>query len=249
MKPATVLMTIPKKKNDATTYTAEWAEKIYKVAKSLGYNAIVLRGKETTYNNVTDAIQKYHPEVFIHTGHGCRSHINGQDECIVTRKYSINELKIMEPSKLDWLLNPVKLGSGCGKDICKLEKDLCMPLCFNPTNIDLLNGSIIISNACHSSSQLGRCAIAMKIKSFVGYDDLLLFPADDMRSQDLFGDLHVMLAKNILMGQSIGEAYNDVMTFEDSLIREYKSVKWLGLPLLWDHIHRELLGDPNATIY
>jgi len=248
MKSATILMTIPKKRNDATTHTAVWAEGIYKLAKSLGYNVIAIRGKDTTYDNVTKAIEKYRPRVFIHVGHGCRSHINGQDQCIVTRKYSIDELSNMPFEKLDWLMNPVKL-SGCGKDVCSLNNDVCMPLCFNETNVHLLKDTLVMTIACHSSSQLGRCAVAYGATAYMGYSDLLLFPVDGMRSQDEFGNFHVELMRNILLGDSVGDAYNKMMKMEDLYIRANKGVKWLALPSLWNHKCRELLGDANATIY
>lgn len=67
------------------------------------------------------------------------------NECIVTRKYNVEELLKMEekdPEKLDKLLNPVKL-SGCGKSICELKSNACSPLCLKDTNIHLLKDSIV----------------------------------------------------------------------------------------------------------
>lgn len=248
-KSATVLMTIPKKKNDATSYTASWAEEIYGIAKSLGYNVVVLRGNDTTYDKVTNAIETYKPRVFIHTGHGCGSALNGNNDCIVTRKYSIGELMKMDSAKLDKMFNPVKLGNSCGKDTCSLQGDICMPLCFNSTNINLLKNSIVIANACHSSSILGRCAIAYGVQSYVGYSDLLLFPTDTMKSENIFKEIHVELARSILMGQSVGEANNIARSMEDAYIRVYKGYKWVALPMIWNTMHREVLGNREATIY
>ena len=248
MQVATVLLTMPVKARDATEHTYKWALQMEKIAKDLGYKVVSIRGKKVTYKNVTNALETYHLDVFVHTGHGCPTALNGYDDCIVTRKYEVSELVGMAPEKLERLMNPVKL-SGCTKEICGLNDEVCAPLCFNPTNINLLKNSIVLSNACHSSSYLGRCAIALGIKSFVGYDNLLLFPVDTMKTQVMFGQLHIELMKNILLGDSVGEAYNKMMEMEDSLIRYYKHIKWVGLPLLWNHKHRELLGDPNATIY
>jgi hypothetical protein len=249
MKPATILITAPRKDKDATQHTYIWAQKAIKIAKSLGYNVVVIEKDATTYDNVTQALEKYKPRLYMHLGHGCRVSFNGNRECIVNRKYEISELMNMEPEKLDWLLNPVKLGNSCGKDSCSLQGDTCLPICFNPTNAHLLKDTITIGVACHASSQLGRCIIAMGGSAFVGYRDLLLFPVDDMKSQDIFGQFHIQLMKDVLMGQSVGEAYNNMMNVEDSFIRRNKQVKWLGLPALWDRKHIELLGDPTATIY
>lgn len=245
---ATVVMTMPVKSGDATEHTYKWAIEMEKIAKDLGYRVISIKGNDVTYDKVTKALENYHPKVFIHTGHGCPTALNGQKDCIVTRKYEISELMSIEPEKLDLLLHPVKL-SGCTKDICGLQDSVCLPLCFNETNLHLLKGSIIIANACHSSSMLGRCAIAYGATAYLGYDDLLLFPVDTMQSQNLFKEIHVELMKNILMGNTVGDANRKVRAMEDAYIRMYKQVKWVGLPLLWNHKHRELLGDNSATVY
>lgn len=247
-KTATILITIPKKRNDPIFYTSQWAENAYRLAKSLGYNVIAIRGDNTTYDNVTFALQKYHPKVYIHYGHGCGYHLNGQRQCIVTRKLGIDELLSMSPEKLDRILNPIKL-SGCGKDICQLQNDACQPLCFNPTNINLLKDSIVYAVACHSAEGLGRCAIQYGVQSYVGYQDLLLFPVDGMRSQDMFGEIHLEFLRYLLEGESVGDANDAMKRMEDTYIRLYKDTKWVGLPLLWNHLHREVLGNREARIY
>lgn len=248
MEPATIMFTAPMKKLDPTFYTSMWAHKMENVARSLGYNVITLKGDNVTYRNVTAAIEKYRPRLYVHSGHGCPSSLNGQNECVVTRKFSIDELLSMEPKKLDKLLDPVKL-SGCGKSICELESNACSPLCLKDTNIHLLRDSIVYAVSCHSVEQLGKCAIQYGVQSYVGYDDLLLFPVDQMQSQNMFGDIHLSFLNHLLLGESVGEANDAMRRMEDTYIRLYKSIKWVGLPLLWNSLHREVLGDPNATIY
>jgi hypothetical protein len=246
---ATIVITMPVKSHDATEHTFLWAIEMEKIAKSFGYKVISLKGNDVTYDKVTTAIQKYSPRIFIHVGHGCAVSLNGNRECIVNRKYQIDELMNMDYDRLEKLMYPVKLGNSCGKEICELQDSVCLPLCFSPTNVHLLKDTIVLAVACHSSSQLGRCAVAYGATAYLGYNDLLLFPVDTMQSQDMFGDIHIQLMKNILMGNSVGEAYNKIMAMEDYYIRMYKSIKWVGLPLLFNHRHRELLGDVNATIY
>lgn len=248
MKSANILITIPRKQNDPVFYTSQWAEKAYKLAKSLGYNVIALRGDNVTYRNVTVALQRYHPKVYLHFGHGCSYHLNGQRQCIVTRKLGIDELLSMSPERLDKILNPVKL-SGCNKDICQLQNDTCQPLCFNDTNINLLKDSIVYAVACHSAEGLGKCAIQYGVESYVGYRDLLLFPVDGMRSQDMFGEIHIEFLKHLLMGETVEEADGAMRIMEDTYIRLYKDTKWIALPLLWNHLHREILGNYNASMY
>jgi hypothetical protein len=246
-----ILITIPKKAGDPTWYTSQWAHKMESIARSLGYNVIILKGDNVTYKNVNAAIERYKPRLYIHSGHGCPASLNGQNECIVTRKFSIDELMSMgemEPEKLDKLFNPVKL-SGCGKSICTLESNACSPICMKDTNVHLLKGSIIYAVSCHSAEWLGKCAIRYGIRSYVGYEDLLLFPVDGMRSQDMFGEVHLEFLKYLLEGYTVGEADRAMRNMEDIYIKLYKDTKWVGLPLLWNHIHRKVLGNSNTRIY
>jgi len=247
-KIATVLITAPRKIGDPTFYTSIWAYNMEKLARQLGYNVITLKGDNVNYRNVNAAIERYRPRLYIHAGHGCSGHLTGQNECILTRKYSIDEMLSMEPEQLDRILNPTKL-SGCGKDICSLNNDVCMPLCFNETNIHLLRDSIIYAVACNSSSGLGKCAIRYGVQSYVGYRDLLLFPVDQMRSQDIFGQVHLEFLRYLLTGYSVGEANDAMGMMEDTYIRLYRQIKWTALPMLWNTLHRDVLGDPDTTIY
>lgn len=248
MKSATVMFIAPTKRNDPVFYTHQWAVKAIRMTKSLGYKVIELHGDNVTYRNVNAAIEKYKPRLFVTFSHGCPSSINGQNECAVTRKFSIDELMSMEPEKLDKLINPVKL-SGCGKDICSLQNNACAPLCFKDTNISLLKDSIVYAVACHTAEQLGKCSIQYGVQSYVGYLDLLLFPVDQMHSQDMFGEIHLEFLTHLLLGESVGEANDAMRMMEDTYIRLYRQTKWVALPALWNALHREVLGDQNATIY
>ena len=242
----------PNKKNDATTYTHQWAVKAIKIAKGLGYKVVELHGKDTTYDKVSNYIEKYQPRLLAFFSHGCPTALNGQTECVVNRKYSISELLEMgekDPERLDKILNPVKL-SGCGRDICMLNnEEVCKPLCLRDTNVALLKDRIIVAIACHSSSQLGRCAISYGASSYSGYSDLLLFPVDGMRSQDMFGEIQTEHLRYILEGYSVGEANAMARSMEDTYIKLYKKTKWISLPLLWNMLHHEVLGDKNARIF
>lgn len=247
-------MTAPRKIGDPTWYTSQWSYKMEQMARSMGYNVVSLRGDNVTYRNVTEAIIKLRPRLYIHTGHGCPSALNGQNECILTRKFSVDDLMEMgekDPEQLDRLLNPIKLG-GCGKSICELNElkgNACGPLCLKDTNIHLLSGSIIYSVSCHSAELLGKYAVLYGVQSFIAYHDLLLFPVDSMRSQDMFGEVHLEFLKHLLEGKTVGESNEAMKCMEDIYIRLYKYTKWVSLPLLWNHLHREVLGDSNARIY
>jgi len=254
MNTATILITMPKKKGDPTEYTYQWATKAIKIAKDLDYNVITIKGADNTYNKATDAIKKYKPRFYVHFGHGCGSSLQGQDECEVIRKYDIDELICLAESshigdrqKVLKLLNP--LGELSCPGICRLDKDPCSPLCTYDTNVNLLKGSIIFAVACHSASQLGKCAIKYGVQTYIGEDDLLMFPVDSLNSQDIFGEVQLAFLKELLMGNTVQDAENVMSELEDSYIRRFKKVKYIALPMLWDKIHRKTLGDKNAMIY
>ncbi len=253
-EPENILITMPIKKGDPTEYTYAWALKAEQIAKELGYNVITIKGKDNTYDKVSDAIKRYKPKLYTHFGHGCPSSLQGDRECQVVRKYSIDELICMaespdieEKQKVLKLLNP--LGELSCPGICKLDVDPCSPLCTYPTNINLLKGSIILAIACHSASMLGKCSIKYGVETYVGEDDLLMFPVDTMNSQDMFGEVHLTMFKELLVGKSIQEAVNTMSELEDSYIRRFKRVKYVSLPMLWNKIHRQILGNKNAMIY
>lgn len=253
-KSATIMITIPRKKGDPTEYTYEWGQKAVAICKNLGYNVITIEKEDTTYDNVTKIITDNRPNMFIHFGHGCGSSLQGQYECAVVRKYTVDELACLAESpfiedrqRLLKLLNP--LGQLSCPGICKLDQDPCSPLCMHPTNINLLKGSIVVAVACHSASQLGRCAIVYGVQTYVGEDDLLMFPVDSLNSQDIFGDVQLTMVKELLMGKSVQEAEQRMSDLEDFYIRKFKKTKYIALPLLWNKIHRKVLGDKNAMIY
>lgn len=248
---AVVLITIPRRANDPTWYTSEWAHKMENMARGMGYKVITIKEGNVNYNNVSFAIEKWKPRLYIHAGHGCPLSLNGQVECIVTRKFLIDELVIMgekDPEKLDRIFNPVKL-SGCGKSTCQLESNACSPFCMKDTNVHLLEGSIVYAVSCHSAEQLGKCAIQHGVEAWVGYEDLLLFPVDNMRSQDIFGEVHIEMLAGLLEGKTVGEAYDSMIKMQDTYIKLYKPIKWVALPLLWDRLHSRVLGNREARIY
>lgn len=245
---------MPIKKGDPTEYTYAWALKAEQIAKSLGYNVIAIKGDDNTYENVSNAIKKYKPKLYTHYGHGCPSSLQGQKECQIVRKYDIDEMICMaespyveERQKVLRLINP--MGKLSCPGVCSLDVDPCSPLCTYPTNIDLLKGSIIIAVACHSASMLGKCAVKYGVKTYVGEDDLLMFPVDSMNSQDMFGEIQLVMFKELLLGKSIKEARESAERLEDTYIRKYKRVKYVALPLLWNKIHRKMLGNENSLIY
>lgn len=251
---ATVMVTMPRKKSDPTEYTYEWATKAVQMAEDLGYKVITIKENDTTYDNITKILKENNVRLFSHFGHGCPSSLQGNKECIVTRKYDVNDLICMaespyieERQRLLKLLNP--LGQISCPGICNLENDPCSPLCLYPTNVNLLKDTITFAVACHSAAQLGKCAVAYGCQTYIGESELLMFPVDSLGSQDIFGDVYLAFLKELLLGKSVQDAEKVMSKLEDSYIRRFKKTKYIALPLLWNKLYRKIWGDKDAMIY
>jgi hypothetical protein len=249
--PITILC--PMKKGDPTEFTYQWAQEGIKIARSLGYDLTILEKDDVTYHNVTESIKKYKPKLLASFSHGCPASLQGQRECSITRKFSVDDLVCMlqyNPKGREQvlrLLNP--LGQLSCPGICALDNDPCGGLCTYDTNINLMRDSMIFAVACHSAAQLGECGIKYGLKSYVGEDDLLMFPVDSLHSQDIFGEVQLTFFKELLMGKTVQEAENAMSELEDSYIRRFIQTKYIALPLLWNKIHRKVLGNKYAMIY
>lgn len=247
-----ILVTRPNKRGDPTAYTYTWGEEAVKMMRKLGYNVIDIRSEDVTYENVTSAIREYKPRLYLHVGHGCPLTLVGQSECIVTRRFSLDELLMME--NFPEIVQPLRYATGC-KYMCQLDgsgfdrmPDLCSPICSYNTNVGLLKDTIVIAIACYSASQLGRCAVKAGCSCYVGYKDLMLFPVDSIKSENIFRDVHLVFIKGLLEGQSVGEAEISMNQYEDSMIRLYKKTKYVALPLIWNKVNRRVLGDSDVRI-
>lgn len=258
MDTATILFTIPEKKNDPTYHTAIWARKAVQMAKSLGYDVVVLEKDKVTYENVNKVLTTYNPSVVVHYGHGCRTNLQGQNGCMITRNYDIDELLSMAESpyieERQKVLNILHferhpLGQLSCPGICKIDSDPCTDRCRKDTNVDLLKNKIVFTTACFSADQLGKCAVRYGATSYLGYTDLFLFPVDRMGSQEIFGQLQLTGLKELLLGGSVADAEYLMNFEEDKLIRRFKPIKYMALSLLWNKIHRRVLGNLDGTIY
>lgn len=252
MKPATILITMPMKPDDPTQHTYNWATHAKEIAEDMGYDVKTIEKENTTYTNVTDAIRKYKPALYCHWGHGCVWSLQGQEECVITRKFDENELiqMVNNPEKINVvkeMMNP--MGDISCPGICKLPDDVCSPLCTNPTNVGELRGTIVFATACFSAAQLGLCAEKYGVRSYVGFKDLFMFPVDTQNSQDIFGNVQLSFYKDLLLGHTVADAEQEMIKTEDSYIRKYKTVKYIALPLLWNRVHRKVIGNKDAMIY
>lgn len=248
---ATILITMPFKKGDPTEFTFQWATEAAKIAKDLGYKVITIENNNTTYKFVTEAIKKYKPSLYTHFGHGCPSSLQGNTECVVTRKYTVDDLLCMaddpaQRDKLNKLMFPLK--ASC-EYLCSLENEQCSPLCTYPTNINELKGSIVYAVACHSASQLGICGIKYGVETYIGFDDLLMFPVDSVGSQNFFKDVHLKMFESLLLGRTVKESEEEMSKLEVAYIKYFKKTKYIALPMVWNKVHRRIIGNENSSIY
>ena len=227
MNSDTILITAPNKKNDPTSYTWEWAKKAEKTAKSLGYRIIFIEKDNVDYQNVSSAILEYKPRLYVHFGHGCPTAIVGQNACIITRKFTLDELLMMD--NFPEIIQPLKYVTGC-KHMCHLDgmPDPCSPICHSGTNVGLLKDTITVAVACYTGGQLAKCAVKYGCSSYFGEDDLLLFPTDTMHSEDIFRDVHIVFIKELLEGKSVAEAEIKMNEYEDNMITLYKKTKYIS---------------------
>ena len=254
MNAETIMIICPMKRADPTQYTYQWAQKAIKIATDLGYNVKVLEKDNVTYDKVSEAIKKYKPRMLASFSHGCPLSLQGQDSCVITKNMSLDKLFSMATcpnpdtrSDLLKILNP--LGNLSCPGICNLDNDPCAPLCNFDTNVNLLKGTIVMAVACYSASKLGEYAIEYGADSYIGYDDLLMFPVDSINTQKLFGEVQLLTFKELLLGSTVQEAIEATNKLEDKYIRKYKHVKYTSLPFLWNKLHRKVLGNEYAMIY
>jgi len=242
------------KRGDPTQHTFKWAQHAVQMAKDLGYDVKIIEKNDVTYKNVTKTIQEFKPRLFASFSHGCPNSLIGQNECMITRKFTVEELLNMYSSgnleKVETfrkIINP--MGDISCPGICTLNNDICNPICNNETNIDTLSNTIVYATACFSAKQLGVCSTKYGVQSYIGFQDLLMFPVDNLKSQNIFGEIQLEFYKSLLMGKTISQAEQDMIQLEDSYIRKYKTIKYISLPMLWNKVNRRILGDKEASLY
>lgn len=156
---------------------------------------------------------------------------------------SINVKKSLEQYKPRMLIT-----FSDGTPSCIRGQQECVISRFKSRDENILNKMIVISISPYTTVQLGESAIITGTDSYFGYDDIIIFPSDGMNSQDLFRDVHITYLRSLLEGKTVKEAEKDMNDFEDSLIKSYKKLKYISLPLLWNKEHRKILGNKDVRL-
>ena len=228
MSTPTIMVLLPKKSGDPTEYVSEWGEAAIKVFKN--YNVVPIRGVDVTYDRVSEALYTYRPRVLISFSHGCPTSIIGQKECVVTRKFTFDEL--LSKPNYNEIVQPLYYQSGC-RHTCKLE-DPCSIICSRETNLKYLKDTVVIAVCCYTGSQLANCAVMYGVPVYFGYKNLLLFPTDDVKSEDIFKEVHLEFFKPLAAGYTVREAEMAMNIYETNMIKLYKKTKYIALPLVWN---------------
>ena len=113
-----ILLLRPMKLKDPTEYVYQWGGVAAKMIKDLGYSLIDIQKNDVTYENVSSILKEYKPRVLISFSHGCPTSLVGQSECVVTRKFTLDELLMMD--NFPEIIQPLRYRTGC-KYMCQLE--------------------------------------------------------------------------------------------------------------------------------
>lgn len=128
------------------------------------------------------------------------------------------------------------------------QEDVCTNQCSKPENLNVLKDSIVVTFSCHSSSQLGKCAVKHGARAYVGFSDYLMFTVDSVGSQDLFRDALLPMVTELIDGKTVSDA---VATTKSALItaaKQWKPVKYLSIPMYWNYEYMQVIGDLNAKL-
>lgn len=206
------LMSDPK---DPTYITYRWGQEIIDYAMGHGVDVLDIKDPWIDYQNITALLMQNRPDLFVYTGHGCKTFLATQRGCSITNGF---------------------------------PEDVCSTQCRQPPNLKLLRDAIVVTFSCHSASQLGKCAIKYGARAYIGFTDYMMFTADSMGSQNLFRDALLPMVLELLNGRTVGEAAEITKATLLTAAKQWKPVKYLAIPMMWNHEYMEVLGDINARL-
>ena len=209
---------VAKDKTDPSHTTFKWGSEIIHYALSQGYKVLDIIDPWVEYEKITYLLKKYRPDMFIYMGHGCKNYLAVQDGCSITNGW---------------------------------KEDICQNQCNFPSNLSILKGAIIVTFSCHSSNQegsIGNCAIRYGARAYVGFSDYMMFTSDRLGSEKLFKEALMPMAIEVLNGRTVGEAVAITKKALLDKAKKWKSVKYLSIPMMWNHEYMQVLGDMNARL-
>ena len=127
-------------------------------------------------------------------------------------------------------------------------EDVCTQQCNKSPNLRLFKNAVVVTFSCHSASRLGNCAIRYGARAYMGFTDYMMFTTDSLKSENVFRDALLPMATEIIDGKTVGEAVRGTKARLYEATRQWKPVKFMSIPLMWNHEYMEVLGDMDARL-
>lgn len=125
------------------------------------------------------------------------------------------------------------------------EDDISCGTCGKPSNLSAIKGMAVVAYSCHSGYQLGKCAVNYGCPAYVGFSDSLIVVSDKFGVQNIFKDALMPMSYRILEGWTVGAAVEQTRVDLLNLVRSFKSVELVSVPLWYNRKYLTQLGDPN----
>jgi hypothetical protein len=113
-----------------------------------------------------------------------------------------------------------------------------------PSNLRAMSGIAVVSYSSYTAGQLGEMMIKSGCPALAGFSEYLIIVSSDTDPY-LFQWCLLPLSKSILDGFSVGEAVAGARKAMSITIKQYKAIKHIAVPLLYDCKSLTLLGDPD----
>lgn len=122
-------------------------------------------------------------------------------------------------------------------------------ICGKPSNLRTLKNTAVIAYSCHAAYQLGRCIIKYGSPCFVGFSDSLIIVSDQYKTQDIFKEALMPMARQVLLGVPIGTAVDVARAELLRLVKSFKPVELISVPLYYNRKYLVLHGDANWKLF
>ena len=205
------------------------------------------------YECMTDILQVTKPAVLFNFSYGCKEYLMGNPvNGIMRRTLTSGNDDCPTPSV-------------AGTSISQEDSEIL----YGTNNLHVVAGTAVIAYSSHAASQLGPEIIKAGSPAFVGFSEELVIVSDETktqdisrgvfavgdngtllyytRTQDIFRDALLPLAKRILQGWTVGAAVEATRIDLLNKIKEYKAKgdDLISLPMFYNKRSLTLLGDPN----
>lgn len=114
-----------------------------------------------------------------------------------------------------------------------------------PSNLHAVSGIAVISYSNYAGGQLGQNMVRAGCPALLGFSEDLIVVSDKDGTQNIFKDSLLPLAKRVLEGLPAGEAVEATRSDLLNIVKKYKAVKLISVPLYSNMKQLTLLGNPK----